>query len=162
MKSLRFLAPCLAAYVVSAFAQSSAQIPDSQSPNIAKSGAEAQNPQKTAQPKTNSHDRGNATSGKKTRMVGCILGQDGKYILVTSKQPSVMEVKSAEDLKSYVGHKVKVTGTHNSTAVQTNANSSSASSSGTLTVTKLKVISNRCDIDSGKDSEKSWKRILTP
>ena len=161
MKSLRFLAPCLAAYVVSAFAQSSAQIPDSQSPNIAKSGAEAQNPQKTAQPKTNSHDRGNATSGKKTRMVGCILGQDGKYILVTSKQPSVMEVKSEGDLKSYVGHKVKVTGTNNP-AIQSDANSSSANSSGTLTVTKLKVISNRCDIDSGKDSEKSWKRILTP
>ena len=136
MKSLIFLAPCLAAYAVSAFAQSSAQITDRQSPDTAKTAAEAQDPQKTSQPKTNSHDRGNATGGDKTRMVGCILGQDGKYILVTKKQSSVVKLNSAEDLKSYVGHKVKVVGTNNP-AVQSDANNSSASS-GTLTVTKLK------------------------
>ena len=160
MKSLIFLAPCLAAYAVSAFAQSSAQVPDRQTPDTAKSAAEAQDPEKTSQPKTNSHDRGNATDGDKTRMVGCILGQDGKYILITSKQSSVVKLNSAEDLKSYIEHKVKVVGTNNP-AVQSDANNSSASS-GTLTVTKLKVISKRCDIDSGKDSEKSWKHILTP
>jgi hypothetical protein len=121
MKSLIFLAPCLAAYAVSAFAQSSAQITEPQSTDTAKSAAEAQDPQKTSQPKTNNHDRGSATGGDKTRMVGCILGQDGKYILVTRKQSSVVKLNSAEDLKSYVGHKVKVTVTNNPVAIQSDA-----------------------------------------
>jgi hypothetical protein len=99
MKSLIFLAACLAAYSISAFAKSSAQIPDRQSPDTSKSAPEAQDPQKNSQPKTNGHERGNTTGGDKTRMVGCILGQDGKYILVTKKQSSVVKLNSAEDLK---------------------------------------------------------------
>ena len=160
MKSVIFLASCLAAHAASAFAQSSAQMTDRQSPDTAESAAEAQDPQKTSQPKTNSH--GNAPGGGKTRMVGCILGQDGKYILVTRKQSSVVKLNSAQDLKSYVGHKVKVTGSNDPAAIQNEASRPSASSNGTLIVTKLQVISNKCDVDSGKDSEKSWKRILTP
>lgn len=171
MKSLTFLGACLFACSVPAFAQlpdttsSPAQIPDSQSPDRTKPLAQAPDSEKSSQSKTDNHAGRGTASGKKTAMVGCILGrnENGKYVLITEEQLSSVELMSTEDLKPYVGHKVKVKGTiNNASPTQTDTRGSltaSASNAGDkkmpestdsansmLVVTKVKTISRSCDM----------------
>ena len=120
-----------------------------------------------------------APAGKKITMVGCILGQNGKFILVTKKHPSVVQLLTSEDLKSDVGHEVKVTGViENAPTVSDDTESSrgmqsvnpadnkkkddpaTAISEGQLRVIRIKIVSASCDIRSDKKSERSWSRIL--
>jgi hypothetical protein len=128
MKGLAFIV-VLFACSVPAFAQlpdtpsSPAQIPDSQSPDKTKPLAQGPDSQKSAPSKTNN---GFGARGKKTTIVGCISEQDGKYLLMTQKQSSGIELTSTEDLKAHVGHKVKVTGTMgNSSSMGNDARGSS-------------------------------------
>jgi hypothetical protein len=185
MKGLAFIV-VLFACSVPTFAQlpdtpsSPAQIPDSQPPDKTKPLAQGPDAQKNAQSKTN--NGANAIS-KKTTMVGCISEHDGEYLLMTQKQSSGIELISTGDLKAHVGHKVKVTGTMgNGSSIGNGARSSSNampennahdrtqqessmgshnSANGQLRVTKMKMISQSCDMKTGKSSEKSWASILS-
>jgi hypothetical protein len=177
MKKLTFVGTLLLACSVPTFAQlpdtnsSPAQTPDSQSPDKTKPMAQAPDSEKGAQSKA---DNGRS---KKTTMVGCISEHDGKYMLMTNNPSMSVELVSKEDLKAHIGHKVRVTGTiGNGSYVGNNSGSPSTSYSapesnagdrkkqgtppgsrnspnGQLRVTKMKMISQSCDVKKGKGSE---------
>jgi hypothetical protein len=110
-------------------------------------------------------------------MVGCISEHDGKYMLMTNNPSMSVELVSKEDLKPHIGHKVRATGTiGNGSYVGNNSGSPSTSytapesnaggrkkqgtpqgnrnsPSGQLKVTKMKMISQSCDVKKGKGSE---------
>ena len=173
MKNLTFVGALLFAGSVPTFAQlpdtssSPAQVPDSQSPDKTKPLAQAPDSEKGAQSKADD------ARSKKTTMVGCISEHDGKYMLMTNNPPMSVELVSKEDLKPHIGHKVRVTGTigvGNSsgnpspsyTAPESNAGGREKQGSppgnrnspnGQLRVTKMKMISQSCDVKKGKGSE---------
>jgi hypothetical protein len=176
MKNLTFVGALLFACSVPTFAQlpdtssSPAQIPDSQSPDKTKPLAQAPDSEKGAQSKA---DNGRS---KKATMVGCISEHDGKYMLMTNNPSMSVELVSKEDLKAHIGHKVRVTGTigngsyvgnnsgspSTSTAPESNAgdkkkqgspSGSHNSPNDELKVTKMKMISQSCDVKKGKGSE---------
>jgi hypothetical protein len=172
MKNLTFVGALLFAGSVLTFAQlpdtssSSAQVPDSQSPDKTKPLAQAPDSEKGAQSKADD------ARSKKTTMVGCISEHDGKYMLTTNNPSMSVELVSKEDLKPHIGHKVRVTGTigiGNSsggpspsyTAPESNAGGSEKGSppgsrnspNGQLRVTKMKMISESCDVKKGEGSE---------
>jgi hypothetical protein len=155
MKKLTFVGALLFACSVRAFAQlpdtssSPAQIPDSQSPDRTKPLAQAPDSEKGAQSKAN--DARSTASGKKTTMVGCISEHDGKYMLMTNNPSRGVELISKEDLKAHIGHKVRVTGTMgNGSSVGNDTMGSHNSANGQLRVTKMKMISQSCEIKGGK------------
>lgn len=76
---------------------------------------------------------GNMKSGKMKKMsaVGCIAEKDGKYMLMNKMHPDGMELMSSEDLKSHVGHKVKVMGMMDDNSMK---------------VTSMKMMSTTCDM----------------
>jgi hypothetical protein len=110
------------------------------------------------------------TSGKKIVMVGCIYSQGDKYLLISYKQSGGVELRSLEDLKVHVGHKVKIHGT------MLNARSDSRGSkpernaddqvkqekhvashepeNGPLQVSKLTMLSQSCDKKYRESAEK--------
>ncbi len=106
-----------------------------------------------------------------TTATGCLLGQDGKYILITAKQSSILQLRSSPNLEVHVGHKVKLTGTIENIALakpdashddnpQAGASTAAhASADGQLRVRKIKTISSACDAKSEKPS-RSWIRLL--
>lgn len=106
---------------------------------------------------------------RETTRTGCILGQNGKYILITSKPSSILQLIPGPNLDAHVGHKVKITGTiedvpsappaANASPAETNEPSTSAviSTSGQLKVRKIKTISTVCDVKA--DKRKSWIHI---
>jgi hypothetical protein len=177
MKNLTFVGALLFACSVPTFAQlpdtgsSPAQIPDSQSPDKTKPLAQAPDSEKDAQSKA---DNGR---NKKTTMVGCISEHNGKYMLMTNNPSMSVELVSKEDLKTHIGHKVRVTGTiSNRSSVGSDTGSPSTSytapeskagdrekqgsspgsrnsPNGQLRVTKMKMISHSCDVKKGKGSE---------
>ncbi|MBA3916371.1 MAG: hypothetical protein H0X25_21505 [Acidobacteriales bacterium] len=49
-------------------------------------------------------------SGKKMSMTGCVAEKDGKYMMMNKDHPQGVQLMSSEDMKSHVGHKVKVNG----------------------------------------------------
>ena len=99
---------------------------------------------------------------RETTTTGCLLsGQNENYILVTSKQPSVLKLMPAPILKAHVGQKVKVTGTIEDGALAPPVATASpvepgepsdSSASGILRVRKLKMISGHCDEKPDKDN----------
>jgi hypothetical protein len=111
-------------------------------------------------------------------MVGCLVGKKGNYVLITKKQFLVVRLASAKDLKAQVGHKVKVTGTFNdASAPANNATSAvnahdkkktddvstggqSSANHRQFRVERMKMLSAKCDMKSGKNSERSWTHIL--
>jgi hypothetical protein len=108
---------------------------------------------------------------RETTTTGCLLSQNGKYILVTSKQASILQLVPAPILEAHVGQKVKITGTFEARLAAPPATTESPvepsephvdddiSASDYLRVRKLKKISGLCD---GKgDDQKSWIRILS-
>ncbi len=119
------------------------------------------------------------SANDKTALTGCILGQDGKYVLITDKQSSTIQLISSASLKPHVGQKVKLTGTMSNASPRPNTSGNGsrtvainnsdpkvppnddASAAGTLWVTQLKVISNKCSTKPVK-KEKSWTNILAP
>jgi hypothetical protein len=116
-----------------------------------------------ASPKNRQTRRGETTT------TGCLLSQNEKYILVTSKQPSVLQLMPAPILKAHVGQKVKVTGTIEdgplappvATAPPVKSGEpSEISASDYFKVRKLKMISGHCDEKAGKES--TWIHILSP
>jgi hypothetical protein len=156
MKKLTFVGALLFACSVPTFAQlpdtssSPAQIPDSQSPDKTKPLAQAPDSEKGAQSKADD------ARSKKTTMVGCISEHDGKYILMTNNPSMSVELVSKEDLKAHIGHKVRVTGTignGSSRKKQGSSPGSQNSPNGQLRVTKMKMISQSCDVKKGKGSE---------
>jgi hypothetical protein len=106
-----------------------------------------------------------------TTATGCLLGQNGRYVLITAKQASALQLVSSPTLEAHVGQEVKLTGTiENNVAAaadnsrgddsQAGASSSAvASATGELRVRKIKTISPACDAKPEKPS-KSWTRIL--
>jgi hypothetical protein len=105
-----------------------------------------------------------------TTTTGCLLGQDGKYTLITSKPSSVLQLVAAPNLEAQVGHKVKITGTiedapsapPTATASPAETNESQPAdipASGQLKVRKLKMISAVCDVKT--DKQKSWIHMLS-
>jgi hypothetical protein len=177
MKKLTFVGALLFACSVPTFAQlpdtssSPAQVPDSQSPDKTKPLAQAPDSEKGAQSKADD------ARSKKTTMVGCISEHDGKYMLMTNNPSMSVELVSKEDLKAHIGHKVRVTGTiSNRSSVGSDTGSPSTSytapeskpgdrekqgsppgshnsPNGQLKVTKMKMISQSCDVKKGKGSE---------
>jgi hypothetical protein len=157
MKKLTFVGALLFACSVPTFAQlpdtsgSPAQIPDSQSPDKTKPLAQASDSEKGAQSKADD------ARSRKTTMVGCISEHDGKYMLMTNNPSMSVELVSKEDLKAHIGHKVRVTGTiGNGSSVGNNSGSPQGSHNlpnGQLRVTKMKMISQSCDVKKGKGSE---------
>jgi hypothetical protein len=106
---------------------------------------------------------------------GCLLGQNGKYILITSKQSGVMKLVATPNLEGHVGHKVKITGTVEDLPVPQSAVTASlaetddthtstsadvATTSGQMRVIKIKTLSATCDAKADK-AKKSWMRILS-
>jgi hypothetical protein len=174
MKKLTFVGALLFACSVPTFAQlpdtssSPAQIPDSQSPDRTKPLAQAPDSEKGAQSKADE------ARSKNTTMVGCIFEHDGKYMLMTNNSSMRVELVSKENLKAHIGHKVRVTGTIGNgfsvgndtgspstsyTAPESNAGDrkkqgsppgSHDSPNGQLRVTKMKMISQSCDIKKDK------------
>lgn len=68
--------------------------------------------QQTGSDTMNKSDNMNSGAmGKKTTAVGCVAEKDGKYMLMNKKHPDGVALMGSEDMKSHVGHKVKVTGT---------------------------------------------------
>ncbi len=135
----------------------------------------AQAPNLTAGSGTKNEERSHDTRKmrfRETTATGCILGQNGKYILITSKQSSVLLLVAAPNLEAHVGHKVKITGTiedappapPTATASPASTNKSHTagdiSASGQLKIRKLKTISAVCDVKT--DKQKSWTHILSP
>jgi pentapeptide MXKDX repeat protein len=53
------------------------------------------------------HDK---EAGKKETLTGCIVEKDGRYLLTNRRHPGGVELSTSEDLKSHVGHKVRVAG----------------------------------------------------
>jgi hypothetical protein len=133
-----------------------------QSPDVQGSSSQGEHPRKRS-------------GGNETTLVGCLLGHDGNYVLMTQNQSSSVKLGSTEDLKTHVGHKVKIVGRIGNASESQNAASSSTGSGNdknlaqvsfssevsTLTVTKVKTLSKTCDKLS-KKPEKSWTEILTP
>jgi hypothetical protein len=121
------------------------------------------------------HDHGTARS-KRITLVGCLLGQDEKYILITKN--STVELTSEVNLQARVGSKLRVTGVlESATSSETPYSSTdgrpgsvtSAGSTGsmgshyngsTLRVSKVKTISKACNMKSDRKSDKSWTHIL--
>lgn len=113
-----------------------------------------------------------ASTSKKITLVGCIFGQNGKYILMT-KNSSTVELISKDDLQARVGYKVRVTGISESatasetatpalSSAQTDSitrSTGSENDSKKLNVSKMKTISKGCDMKSDK-SDRSWSHIL--
>ncbi len=109
--------------------------------------------------------------GAETTATGCLLGQDGKYVLVTTKQSSILQLMSSPNLETHIGHKVKLTGTIENNPVVTPGDSrdqnshaetsasSNASSRSELRVRKIKTFASACDAKSEKPM-KSWIRLL--
>jgi hypothetical protein len=113
---------------------------------------------------------------KTITLVGCIFGQNGKYVLMTKK--STTELISQDDLQARIGYKVRVTGvltgpTASDLVSDDQANSitgagkksserstASHNDSNKLKVAKLDTISKGCDMKSEMKSEKSWTHIL--
>lgn len=109
-------------------------------------------------------------------MVGCLVGKKGNYILITKKQSLIVRLATAKDLKVQVGHKVKVTGTLNDASTpEDNATPAlnadkkkneiptggqSSANHRQLRVERVKMLSVKCDMKSGKNSERSWTQIL--
>jgi hypothetical protein len=106
-----------------------------------------------------------------TTAKGCLLGQNGKFILITSKPSSILQLAATPNLEAHAGHKVKITGTIEDAPAPSALTPSPAKdeppastlpgipSSGQLRVRKIKTIS-ACDSHSDKTSQKSWMRFL--
>lgn len=92
-------------------------------------------------------------SGKSMSMTGCIAEKDGKYMMMNKEHPDGVQLKSSEDMKPHVGHKVKVTGMME----KTDAMSGDTMKSGDkmkhddtgmmrIKVSSMKMISDQCDM----------------
>lgn len=117
---------------------------------------------------TEAKPRHRQTRLRETTATGCLLSQNEKYILVTSKQPSILQLMPAPVLQANVGHKVKITGTMEdrslapvpTAAPVETGEPSDISASDYFRVRKLKMISGRCDEKA--DKQVSWIHILSP
>jgi hypothetical protein len=99
---------------------------------------------------------------KTITLVGCIFGQNGKYVLMTKKSRTV-ELISLDDLQARIGYKVRVTGVLDGpTAADTVSDGSTTNhnESDKLNVAKLNPISKQCHMKPERKSEKSWAHIL--
>jgi hypothetical protein len=117
-------------------------------------------------------------SGRQTHtrisVIGCMFGQDGKYVLVTQK--STIELISDDNQQAVISYKVKVTGVFlsamiakaddqpdNNTDGRTTPEERTSNQIGEtakLSVSKVKILSRSCDIKPDKNTNKSWTRIL--
>jgi hypothetical protein len=112
----------------------------------------------------------NLNSGKKVVMVGCIYAQADKYLLISYKQSGGVELRSAEDLKTHLGQKVKIHGTmlnapsrSGGSKLERNADdqvkqerhvASHEPENGPLQVSKLAMLSQSCDKRYRENAEK--------
>lgn len=125
----------------------------------------------SAEQDLHSHDDHKKPSQQETTMKGCLLGQDGKYILITSKQSSVLQLVATPNLGVHAGHTVKITGTveeatasvsdtaHRAEEEAGGSTHTDIPASGHLRVRKIKTISQTCQSNSDK-KKKGWIRIL--
>ncbi|HEV2022507.1 MAG TPA: hypothetical protein VGQ94_08250, partial [Terriglobales bacterium] len=80
------------------------------------SSTKASTPAKTSTAsttKSTTHTKAAAAGPKESTMTGCLSGPnaDGEYLVKNGNHRSGMEVVGMNDLKTHVGHKVKLTGT---------------------------------------------------
>ncbi len=158
MMTMMKLLPIVMCFAVGVPAAAEYSAPDGSAPRNAQA----------SQSGNDTHKTGRAAE---TTATGCLLGQDGKYVLITTKQSSMLQLKSSPNLQGHVGQEVKVTGTiENIPVVQAGhghgdnnqggtSTSGDASTRGELRVRKIKTVSSACDAKSDKPS-KSWIRIL--
>ena len=94
------------------------------------------------------------TKAKSITAVGCVGEKDGKYLLMNKQYPAGVELMSSDDMKTHVGHKVKVTGMMgNGSATDggmTSDNQAGGDAIGTMTmeVASMKMMSGQCDVQS--------------
>jgi len=118
------------------------------------------------------HDGPKTPLQHETTAKGCLLGQNGKYILVTSRHWGVLQLVATPNLEVHAGQRVKITGTIEDTpaAVPSKAPATKdeapasivtdVPSSGQLRVRKIKTISATCESKPDKTSKKNWIRLL--
>jgi hypothetical protein len=121
------------------------------------------------------NDAHKTRSQHETTTKGCLIGQNGKYILITSNQSGVLQLVATPNLEAHVGHKVKITGNVEDVPVPQPAVTSSPaetdeapastptdiSTTSQLRARKIKTISAVCESKPDKASKKSWIRILS-
>ena len=119
-------------------------------------------------------DAQEASKHHKITTKGCLLGQNGNYILISSKQSGVMKLVATPNLEAHVGQKVKITGTVEDLPVPQPAVTASpaetddihtstspdVATSGQMRVIKIKTLSATCDAKADK-AKKTWMRILS-
>ena len=149
MKKNLFLCSLALAFGMSAMAQT-----DPAPSTGSSSGSMSQTPTSTQNSDMDHHN-----GSKNVSMKGCISQQGGQFMLMDKKHPEGVALNSSQDLSAHVGHKVEIKGNWADSASGSaassgtgmsgsNAGGSSSGSKG-INVTDVKMISDKCEMNSG-------------